>query len=62
MLNTKANSSCPIPTQHTTTLQWLASLYKIMGTENADKFVRDSAHQAADGRVVRTLGRTRFDG
>ncbi len=29
------------PTQHTTTLQWLASLYKIMGNENADKFIRD---------------------
>src|SRR5438094_667653 len=31
----------PDPTQHTTTLQWLASLYKIMGREKADKFVRD---------------------
>ncbi|HEX9455901.1 MAG TPA: extracellular solute-binding protein, partial [Candidatus Binatia bacterium] len=29
------------PTQHTTTLQWLASLYKIMGKEKADKFIRD---------------------
>jgi ABC-type Fe3+ transport system substrate-binding protein len=29
------------PTQHTTTLQWLASLYKIMGNENAAKFIRD---------------------
>ncbi len=31
----------PDPTQHTTTLQWLASLYKIMGREKADKFARD---------------------
>ncbi len=31
----------PDPTQHTTTLQWLASLYKIMGKEKADKFARD---------------------
>jgi iron(III) transport system substrate-binding protein len=31
----------PDPTQHTTTLQWLASLYKIMGKENAEKFIRD---------------------
>ena len=31
----------PDPTQHTTTLQWLGSLYKIMGKENADKFIRD---------------------
>lgn len=31
----------PDPTQHTTTLQWLASLYKIMGKEKADKFIRD---------------------
>ncbi len=31
----------PDPTQHTTTLQWLASLYKIMGKENADKFIRE---------------------
>ena len=30
----------PDPTQHTTTLQWLASLYKIMGKEKAEKFVR----------------------
>jgi iron(III) transport system substrate-binding protein len=29
----------PDPTQHTTTLQWLASLYKIMGKERADKFI-----------------------
>lgn len=33
----------PDPTQHTTTAQWLASLYKIMGKEKADKFVRDLA-------------------
>jgi iron(III) transport system substrate-binding protein len=31
----------PDPTQHTTTMQWLASLYKIMGKEKADKFTRD---------------------
>ena len=31
----------PDPTQHTTTMQWLGSLYKIMGKEKADKFVRD---------------------
>ena len=31
----------PDPTQHTTTLQWLASLYKIMGKEKAEKFIRD---------------------
>ena len=31
----------PDPTQHTTTIQWLGSLYKIMGKEKADKFVRD---------------------
>ena len=29
----------PDPTQHTTTLQWLASLYKIMGKENSEKFI-----------------------
>src|SRR5688572_13278690 len=31
----------PDPTQHTTTIQWLASLYKIMGKEKAEKFTRD---------------------
>lgn len=31
----------PDPTQHTTTLQWVASLYKIMGKEKADKYIRD---------------------
>ena len=31
----------PDPTQHTTTLQWLFSLYKIMGAEKAEKFIRD---------------------
>ena len=31
----------PDPTQHTTTLQWLARLYKIMGKEKAEKFARD---------------------
>ncbi len=33
----------PDPTQHTTTLQWLSSLYKIMGKEKADKFIRELA-------------------
>jgi iron(III) transport system substrate-binding protein len=31
----------PDPTQHTTTLQWLASLYKIMGKEKAEKYIRE---------------------
>ncbi|MGH7927324.1 MAG: ABC transporter substrate-binding protein, partial [Candidatus Binatia bacterium] len=31
----------PDPTQHTTTMQWLASLYKIMGKEKSEKFIRD---------------------
>jgi iron(III) transport system substrate-binding protein len=31
----------PDPTQHTTTIQWLASLYKIMGKENAGKYIRE---------------------
>jgi iron(III) transport system substrate-binding protein len=31
----------PDPTQHTTTLQWIASLYKITGKEKAEKFIRD---------------------
>jgi ABC-type Fe3+ transport system substrate-binding protein len=31
----------PDPTQHTTTLQWLASLYKIMGKEKAEKYARE---------------------
>jgi iron(III) transport system substrate-binding protein len=34
----------PDPTQHTTTAQWLASLYKVMGSkETADKFIQDLA-------------------
>lgn len=33
----------PDPTQHTTTAQWLASLYKIMGKEQAHKFIDDLA-------------------
>ncbi len=33
----------PDPTEHTTTAQWLASLYKIMGAETANKFIRDLA-------------------
>jgi iron(III) transport system substrate-binding protein len=31
----------PDPTQHTTTMQWLASLYKIMGKERAEKYIHD---------------------
>ncbi|HEY7164913.1 MAG TPA: extracellular solute-binding protein [Candidatus Binatia bacterium] len=31
----------PDPTQHTTTIQWLGSLYKIMGKEKSEKFVRE---------------------
>jgi iron(III) transport system substrate-binding protein len=34
----------PDPSQHTTTAQWLASLYKVLGgKEKADKFIRDLA-------------------
>ncbi len=33
----------PDPTEHTTTAQWVASLYKIMGKEQANKFIRDLA-------------------
>jgi iron(III) transport system substrate-binding protein len=33
----------PDPTEHTTTAQWLASLYKLMGKEKAEKYVRDLA-------------------
>jgi iron(III) transport system substrate-binding protein len=33
----------PDPTQHTTTTQWVASLWKVLGKEKADKFVRDLA-------------------
>ncbi len=33
----------PDPTQHTTTIEWLVSLEKIMGKERADKFIRDLA-------------------
>ena len=53
----------PDPTQHTTTLQWVASLEKIMGKENADRFVRDLAATkpllvgSASGRGTRQLGR-----
>src|SRR3970282_52431 len=31
----------PDPTQHTTTTQWVASLFKLMGKEKTDKFIRD---------------------
>jgi len=33
----------PDPTQHTTTTQWVASLYKVMGQEKAAKYIRDLA-------------------
>src|SRR5688572_13423420 len=33
----------PDPTQHSTTAQWLASLYKILGKDKAEKFIRDLA-------------------
>jgi iron(III) transport system substrate-binding protein len=33
----------PDPTQHTTTAQWLASLYKVMGREKAQKFIEGLA-------------------
>ncbi|MBI4522489.1 MAG: extracellular solute-binding protein [Deltaproteobacteria bacterium] len=33
----------PDPTQHTTTTQWVASLYKLMGKEKANRFIRDLA-------------------
>lgn len=33
----------PDPTQHTTTTQWVASLWKVLGKEKADKFIRDLA-------------------
>ncbi len=38
----------PDPTQHTTTAQWLASLYKIMGQEQAHKFVDGLAATQTD--------------
>jgi ABC-type Fe3+ transport system substrate-binding protein len=33
----------PDPTQHTTTTQWVASLWKLIGKEKADKYIRDLA-------------------
>ena len=33
----------PDPTQHTTTTQWVASLFKLMGKERADKYIHDLA-------------------
>jgi iron(III) transport system substrate-binding protein len=33
----------PDPTQHTTTTQWVASLWKVLGKEKADKYIRDLA-------------------
>jgi iron(III) transport system substrate-binding protein len=39
----KGKLTMPDPTQHSTTTQWLASLYKILGKENSEKFIRDLA-------------------
>jgi len=33
----------PDPTQHTTTTQWVASLWKLMGKEKAEKYIRELA-------------------
>ena len=33
----------PDPTQHTTTTQWVASLWKVLGKEKAEKYIRDLA-------------------
>ncbi len=33
----------PDPTQHTTTTQWVASLWKLMGKEKSEKYIRDLA-------------------
>ena len=33
----------PDPTQHLTTMQWVASIEKLMGKEKAEKFIRDLA-------------------
>jgi ABC-type Fe3+ transport system substrate-binding protein len=33
----------PDPTQHTSTTQWVASLFKLMGQEKADKYIKDLA-------------------
>jgi ABC-type Fe3+ transport system substrate-binding protein len=43
----------PDPTQHTTTTQWVASLYKVMGKEKAQKFIHDLA--AAKPILVESL-------
>ena len=39
----KGKIAMPDPTQHSTTAQWLASLYKILGKDKSDKFIRDLA-------------------
>jgi iron(III) transport system substrate-binding protein len=39
----KGKITMPDPTQHSTTAQWLASLYKVLGKENSEKFIRDLA-------------------
>src|SRR5262245_8049424 len=33
----------PDPTQHSTTAQWLASLYKVLGKDRSEKFIQDLA-------------------
>jgi len=33
----------PDPTQHTTTTQWVTNLWKVLGKEKADRFIRDLA-------------------
>jgi iron(III) transport system substrate-binding protein len=43
----------PDPTQHTTTTQWVASLEKLMGKEQANKYIRDLA--AAKPILVESL-------
>jgi iron(III) transport system substrate-binding protein len=39
----KGKLAMPDPTQHSTTTQWLSSLYKILGKEKSEKFIRDLA-------------------
>jgi iron(III) transport system substrate-binding protein len=39
----KGKLAIPDPTQHSTTAQWLASMYKVLGKDKAEKFIRDLA-------------------
>lgn len=39
----KGKLAMPDPTQHSTTAQWLASLYKVLGKEKSEKFIHDLA-------------------